>query len=71
MLRASLKIETHHSPLAKAKALVKTYADELGDDGVDLMGPREDLVNSLQFLDVGVPFEHQIARRIRPHVHEE
>ena len=40
------------APLAKAKALVKTYADELGDDGVDLMGPREDFVQAVQFLDV-------------------
>ncbi|KAL3895243.1 MAG: hypothetical protein SGPRY_013563, partial [Prymnesium sp.] len=41
-------------PLANVKALIKAYSNELGDDGVELMGPREDFVQAVQFLDTFV-----------------
>ena len=41
-------------PLANVKALIKTYAKELGDAGDDLMAPREDFVQAVQFLDTFV-----------------
>jgi len=42
------------APLANAKGLVTRFIDESGSAADDLVVPREDLVQALQLLDMGV-----------------
>ena len=42
------------APLASAKNLVTRFIDEAGEAADDLVVPREDLVQALQFLDMSV-----------------
>lgn len=42
------------APLANAKSLITDYISEMGDAYEDLVVPREDLVQSLQMLDMSV-----------------
>jgi len=42
------------SPLANVKSIAKAYADQSGEAGEDLLGPREDFTYAVQMLDMAV-----------------
>lgn len=42
------------APLVNAKNLITQYIEEVGEQAEDLVGPREDLVQALQMLDMSV-----------------
>lgn len=50
----SVRTVVKTAPLVNAKNLITQYIAEVGEEAEDLVGPREDLVQALQMLDMSV-----------------